>query len=615
MANGISFNISAVDKATKTINKVNDSVSKMIRPYSNLSKSIKNFTDISGLNKLAGAFGKIKDKIGSAASTLAKFGAPLLALVGGGTIAGLAEMVSNFAKMGAELERTSQLLGVSAQNLNAMRGAAQMMGVSGDDMTSGFKSLADTLQDAKWGRNQAAYTGLMALGITLKETKTGAIDTEQAMLDLADRIHKIQKVDPAAARNLARMFGVENLLPMLSKGSAAMRAYQSEAKRLKGVFTPEMAARATDFSIATSKMMLSIEGVKTSISDKLMPVIQPLMTQFTEWIAKNRELISTKVAQYVERLALWVKSVDWEKFLDGVRNTAISIGDFVSDLVRFIDKIGGVKTLLIGLGVYMAGGFVLSIVTTAAQIVFLAKAISGLDIALLPMLGRLGSIASLLSQIAIAAYAAHKALEFFDPNDNIGSWIDKHVPGAAAVDNFASKFGMGRSYAQQNLADNQSYAMKKLMSMGWSKEQASGLVANFTKESTFDVNASGDDGSAYGIGQWHPDRQAAFKKWAGKDIHGSSLDEQLAFANYELTQGSEQKAGKALRGANDAYQAGAIVSSLYERPANADKEANERGQLAVNVQNTVHIDKNGSATITTKTPSTTKVERVMAEGY
>lgn len=122
--------------------------------------------------------------------------------------------------------------------------------------------------------------------------------------------------------------------------------------------------------------------------------------------------------------------------------------------------------------------------------------------------------------------------------------------------------------------------MHKLQAMGWSKEASAGLAANFQKESNFDPQALGDRGQAYGIGQWHPDRQAEFKKWAGKDIRKSSLDEQIEFANYELTRGNEQVAGTALKGAKSSTEAGRIASSEYERPANRLGEANLRGMMA-----------------------------------
>jgi hypothetical protein len=120
---------------------------------------------------------------------------------------------------------------------------------------------------------------------------------------------------------------------------------------------------------------------------------------------------------------------------------------------------------------------------------------------------------------------------------------------------------------------------------GWSRAAATGIAANLSAESKFNPADVGDGGSAYGIAQWHPDRQAAFKAWSGKDIHGSSLEDQLAFIQHELTQGSDQqarRAGEKLRGTNDPYDAGAIFSGLYERPGDAYGQAHARGKQAAN---------------------------------
>jgi hypothetical protein len=129
-------------------------------------------------------------------------------------------------------------------------------------------------------------------------------------------------------------------------------------------------------------------------------------------------------------------------------------------------------------------------------------------------------------------------------------------------------------------AENAQYAMGVLMTKGWTREQAAGIAANFRKESNFNPNAIGDHGAAYGIGQWHTDRQAQFKRVFGKDIRGSTLQEQLVFAHYELTQGTERAAGDLLRQARTAAQAGALLSRYYERPANGYIEAIQRGAIA-----------------------------------
>lgn len=124
-------------------------------------------------------------------------------------------------------------------------------------------------------------------------------------------------------------------------------------------------------------------------------------------------------------------------------------------------------------------------------------------------------------------------------------------------------------------------AMAFFVGKGWTKEQAAGIVGNLMRESpNLNPREIGDKGNAYGIAQWHADRQAKFKAWVGKDIRDSTLEEQLAFINHELTDGDERPAGDRLRQARTARSAGEVVSRMYERPDKADAEASLRGGLA-----------------------------------
>lgn len=137
-------------------------------------------------------------------------------------------------------------------------------------------------------------------------------------------------------------------------------------------------------------------------------------------------------------------------------------------------------------------------------------------------------------------------------------------------------------------------AVNFFVSKGWTKEQAAGIVANLKHESNLNPTAVGDSGKAVGIAQWHPDRQAAFKAQYGKDLSQATLQEQLEFVNFELTKGSEQKAGALLRASTNAQQAGQIVSRNYERPLAADVEAAKRGATAVQISQTTNINVHGS---------------------
>ncbi len=170
------------------------------------------------------------------------------------------------------------------------------------------------------------------------------------------------------------------------------------------------------------------------------------------------------------------------------------------------------------------------------------------------------------------------------PNWGVGQGVYK--PG------FGANAGVAQYGATIAQPVNQSAARDEALKFftskdggNWSPEQAAGIVANLEAESGFKHTAIGDSGKAFGIGQWHPDRQAKFKQKFGKDIRQSSYQEQLAFVNWELNN-NESSAGKKLRQTSTANQAGAIVSRYYERPAAVEAEARKRSSIAQNI----HVD-------------------------
>lgn len=129
---------------------------------------------------------------------------------------------------------------------------------------------------------------------------------------------------------------------------------------------------------------------------------------------------------------------------------------------------------------------------------------------------------------------------------------------------------------------NKNQALAYFVSRGWTIPQAAGIIANLVAESGLNPAAVGDGGLAYGIAQWHPDRQAGFQRFKGRPIQGSSVEDQLAWVDEELRT-TERSAGIALRACTTAYDAGACVSQKYERPADRAGEAAKRAKLAESI--------------------------------
>jgi hypothetical protein len=109
-------------------------------------------------------------------------------------------------------------------------------------------------------------------------------------------------------------------------------------------------------------------------------------------------------------------------------------------------------------------------------------------------------------------------------------------------------------------------ALNFFQSRGWTPAQSAGIVGNLHYESGgWNIRAVGDGGTAFGLGQWHPDRQADFRRVFGTDIRRSSEAQQLAFVDWEL-HNTESRAGTMLRRASTTDQSAYAVARYYERP-------------------------------------------------
>lgn len=166
-----------------------------------------------------------------------------------------------------------------------------------------------------------------------------------------------------------------------------------------------------------------------------------------------------------------------------------------------------------------------------------------------------------------------------------GEAVKTGMAGAAqtVADTVKGALGGGKGGAPDiKKGDVRNQAIDYFVKQGWTREQAAGIAASLERESSWNEKNVGDKGQAFGLGQWHPDRQANFKKQFGKDIKDATLGEQLAFVDWEL-KNTEKAAGDRLRGAKTAREAGGIVSQYYERPKDRQGEVDYRGGLAENI--------------------------------
>ena len=210
-------------------------------------------------------------------------------------------------------------------------------------------------------------------------------------------------------------------------------------------------------------------------------------------------------------------------------------------------------------------------------------------------------------------YFAHKmlaVLRMLDliPDSNPDAQRPGSGPGPAGVPSGSGVVANTPIGRVISTTANANYSAQALHNMGWSNPQVKGLMANIDAESRFNPFAQGDKDkrtgryTAYGIAQWHSDRQADYAKLFGHSMQsvqnrGQALQEQLGFMNYELRKGRFKKAGDDLRRSNWAFSSGYTVSKEYERPGGGAVEAGVRGASAAMV--TLHIKNSTGASVAT----------------
>lgn len=121
---------------------------------------------------------------------------------------------------------------------------------------------------------------------------------------------------------------------------------------------------------------------------------------------------------------------------------------------------------------------------------------------------------------------------------------------------------------KQDLQGNKKRAMEFFQSKGLNAHQAAGIVGNLIVESAgLNTTIKGDGGKAFGLAQWHPDRQKGLKALAqkrGTDIF--DFDTQLEYVWEELNSPGYKLALNGILNSRNAKEATTAFMKHFEKP-------------------------------------------------
>jgi hypothetical protein len=457
-------------------------------------------------------------------------------------------------------------LKMTTREITAYQRASERAGGTAGGMIAQLKESQETLAQFKSG--MGANEGLQSFfrwGGNAAELKDG----NSYLMDRARIVHDMFKVDPSKAALIAKSMGIsDDQFNLIKQGPVAMQALIKEQMKYAAV-TEADAKAAEKLKIKMLDLRDSLQMTATRIILDLAPTLTVLfakLEQGAKWVADHKDDIAVWVARSI---------VAVEKFL------------VLAD--KFANAVGGWGTVLAGI---VAAPIVMALGSIASAIAGIVTAGAGIP-ALVAGLG------------VLATYGGYKGMKALDKAIGNGTNRDRRMH--ADVMRGGTGMGVGSDLTKEEMkaeaarqraggtsrttwsgtikpmagAAGNGDIMSKLMAAGWTREQAAGIAASFMQESSMDPASKNATSGAYGIGQWLGSRVGDFKSFSGKDLKGSSMDDQLAFFNHEVgPKGKEARAGRLLHAATTAEEAARIHSEAYERPGDDEANVGRRQRLA-----------------------------------
>lgn len=513
------------------------------------TETIREFLVSLGYKQDEGALKKFEEGINKATKAVFSLAA---AVTGTATLvaAGIARFASNLETLYFAAQRT----GSSATALKALDLAARNLGANAGEAQAAVEGLASALRTNPG--NIGLLTGLLArLGYQLKVNADGSIDSADALLKLSE----VFKTMPYfQAKQFADLLGIsEHTLYQLTQGNLVDEYRKALTELSRGGFDAA-SEHAHQFMVQLRDLEAQLEVFGVQVADAIQQKLGVSLKSIREWMEKNGPWLAQRVAEVAKQM-IYAAVFIGEK-----------VGWLVGKLKEWDEETDGLSTKLIALAVLLkvtgAGSIIGGVLSLAGAFTRLAVAIG---------LVRAG-------MVGLAAYSGYKL------GEKLAKKIDEHIQ--AATGRKDETLG-GFLYEFFHRGDT---ALRFFKDRGWSPAQAAGIVANLKAESNFSPTATGDNGQAIGIAQWHPDRQLDFKRLFGKDIRESSFIDQLNFVDWELRNRPEFGAAM-LRASQTSADAARVFSNLYERPAGGAAEADRRARIAANInqQTTIRVDGTG----------------------
>lgn len=210
--------------------------------------------------------------------------------------AGIGAFTVKIADEMDELGDFAELNKVSAAAVEEFGYAAKLNGSSLDAVKSSVAGVNDTIGQAVLGLGRGAKT-FEKLDLSARNADGSVKSFDQILEDVSGKMQGLSRQENIA---MARKLGIdESLVPLLEKGTDAIRAYRDEARELGGMEDVDYQA-AGALMDTIDRTRFAVGALTTRIAVGLMPMVTRVVDGFLEWFKANRRVIQSGIERFLE---------------------------------------------------------------------------------------------------------------------------------------------------------------------------------------------------------------------------------------------------------------------------------------------------------------------------
>jgi hypothetical protein len=295
-------------------------------------------------------------------ATLGKLGISLGALAGAFSIQAVTNLTKEAIAFGDSIDKVSQKVGVSAEELQELRFAASQSGVDVRQLDMGIQRFARRMGEAAKGTGELLKT-TQELGIVFKNADGTNKSTVELLEQYAEAVGRAT-TQQEKLRLAFKAFDSEGaaLVNLIGNGSAAMKEFAAEARRagiIMGEGTVKAAANLTDEmdrleKIVSTKVNTAVIRFTASVLDLFgaldgegqMALALSRIEQFEDKLRAAQEAGDEDgIANAIELITKWSQTyydlrMEYGDFADTVNNTVITPKiDQDASLKKFADVV------------------------------------------------------------------------------------------------------------------------------------------------------------------------------------------------------------------------------------------------------------------------------------